>query len=331
VGGMSGGGAASGGAASGVAASGEAAPVGTLILAAAPIGRPQDASAALVAALQAAEVIAAEDTRRLRRLASDLGVRLTGRLVAYYEDVEAERTGGLLDQLETGHEVLLITDAGMPGISDPGYRLVRAAAAAGVAVTVLPGPSAVTAALAVSGLPTDRFCFEGFPPRRAGERARRMTELAAERRTMVFFESPRRLAATLSELAEAFGSDRKAVVCREMTKLHEEIVRGTLGELVEWAGGGVLGEITLVVAGSAGVVRQPGVDPAAEVAAAELSGASRSEAIATTAAKLGLRKREVYDAVVRAKHAHLSLIAPTDKHLSRITAATNLANHIELG
>ncbi len=278
-------------------------PAGTLIVAGAPIGRPQDASAALIAALGAAEVIAAEDTRRLRRLARDLGVQLTGHIASYFDDVEAARVPALIEHLKDGKDVLLITDAGMPAISDPGYRLVTAAAAAGIDVTVLPGPSAVTAALAVSGLPTDRFCFEGFSPRRQGERRRRFAELAAERRTMVFFESPRRLAATLAELAEALGADRSAVVCRELTKTHEEIFRGTLGKLANWAASGVLGEITLVVAGASATARPAATesDVLAEVAAAEQAGRTRNEAIAATAVKLGLRKRDVYDAVIRAK------------------------------
>jgi 16S rRNA (cytidine1402-2'-O)-methyltransferase len=222
---------------------------GTLTLAAVPIGQPGDASPRLVTALANAGVIAAEDTRRVRRLASDLGVRLTGRIVSYYDSVERARVPGLLAVLREGGDVLVVTDGGMPGVSDPGYRLVSAAAAEGITVTVLPGPSAVTAAVAVSGLPSDRFCFEGFPPRRDGDRARRFAELAAEPRTLVFFESPRRIAGTLAELAEAFGPDRRAVVCRELTKTHEEIRRGTLAGLAEWAAGGPLGELTLVVAG----------------------------------------------------------------------------------
>jgi 16S rRNA (cytidine1402-2'-O)-methyltransferase len=222
---------------------------GTLTVAAAPIGQPRDASGRLAAALAGADVIAAEDTRRVRRLAADLGVTLAGRIVSYYDSVERARVPGLLAALRDGSDVLLVTDAGMPGVSDPGYRLVAGAAAEGLPVTVLPGPSAVTAAVAVSGLPSDRFCFEGFPPRRAGERERRFAELAAEPRTLVFFESPRRIAATLAELAAAFGAGRRAVVCRELTKTHEEIRRGTLGELAEWAAAGTLGEITLVVAG----------------------------------------------------------------------------------
>jgi len=277
---------------------------GRLILAGAPIGRPQDASASLVSALRAAEVIAVEDTRRLRRLARELDVHLTGRLVSYYEDVEAERVPGLIDQLTNGRDVLLITDAGMPGISDPGYRLVTAAIGAGIDVTVLPGPSAVTAALAVSGLPTDRFCFEGFPPRKVGERARRFADLATEPRTMVFFESPRRLAATLSELSLAFGPGRRAVVCRELTKTHEEILRGTVDELARWAKADVLGEITLVVAGAPAIVTQASTEEIlADVAAAQEAGSSRSDAITDVAARLGLRKRDVYDVVVN-PHRH---------------------------
>src|SRR5215470_12845810 len=231
---------------------------GTLIVAAVPIGRPGDASPRLASALAEAGVIAAEDTRRVRRLAAALGVRPAGRIVSYYNEVEQGRVAGLLAALESGDDVLLVTDAGTPGVSDPGYRLVSAAAAAGLRVTVLPGPSAVTAALAVSGLPSDRFCFEGFPNRRAGPRARRFAELAAEPRTLVFFEAGRRAGATLAGLAAAFGPGRRAVVCRELSKTHEEIRRGTLGELAEWAAGGLLGEVTLVVAGSPA---RPGARP----------------------------------------------------------------------
>ena len=224
---------------------------GVLTLAAVPIGQAEDASLRLVAELARATVIAAEDTRRVRWLASSLDITLQARIVSYYDAVETRRTPGLLSDLQAGQDVLLVTDAGTPGISDPGYRLVAAAAAAGIRVTALPGPSAVTTALAVSGLPTDRFCFEGFPPRRAGERQRRFAELAQDRRTQVYFESGRRLAATLTELAASHGEDRQAVVCRELTKIHEEILRGPLAELAGWAGSGtVRGEITLVVAGT---------------------------------------------------------------------------------
>src|SRR5215831_9160524 len=233
---------------------------GTLIVASAPIGQPGDASPRLASALAEAAVIAVEDIGRLRRLAGALGVKPAGRFITYSNGVEQARVAGLLAALESGDDVLLVTAAGMPGVSDPGYRLVAAAAAAGLRVTVLPGPSAVTAALAVSGLPSDRFCFEGFPPRRAGERTRRFAALAAEPRTLVLFEAGRRAGGTLTELAAAFGPDRSAVVCRELSKTHEEIRRGTLAELAEWAAGGLLGEVTLVVAGSPG---RPGVRPAA--------------------------------------------------------------------
>jgi 16S rRNA (cytidine1402-2'-O)-methyltransferase len=229
---------------------------GVLTLAAAPIGRPEDASVRLATELAEATLIAAEDTRRVRWLAASLNIELKARVVSYYDAVETRRTPGLLEDLKAGQDILLITDAGTPAISDPGYRLVAAAAEAGLRVTALPGPSAVTTALAVSGLPTDRFCFEGFPPRGKGQRATRFAELAADPRTQVYFESGRRVAVTLAELATSHGEDRRAVVCRELTKTHEEIVRGTLAELAAWAaasGGGsgvVRGEITLVVAGT---------------------------------------------------------------------------------
>src|SRR5215467_16174648 len=280
---------------------------GTLIVAAAPLGQPADASPRLASALAAAGIIAAEDTRRALRLARELGVKISGRLVSYYDAVDQDRVAELLAAMEAGTDVLLIADAGMPGVSDPGYRLVGAAAAAGVPVTVLPGPSAVTAALAVSGLPTDRFCFEGFPPRAAGPRQRRFAELAGEPRTMVFFESRRRAAATLGELAAAFGPDRRAVACRELTKTHEEVARGTLAELAAWAGHGVLGEITLVVAGApAKTAPRPGepgwaasvAEAMAAVSAREAGGMPRKTAIAAVAAESGLPRREVYNAVV---------------------------------
>jgi 16S rRNA (cytidine1402-2'-O)-methyltransferase len=275
---------------------------GTLTVAAVPIGRPGDASPRLAAALATADLVAAEDTRRVRRLAASLGTEITGKVVSYYDAVERSREGGLLAALHGGQDVLLVTDAGMPVISDPGYRLVAAAAQAGIRVTVLPGPSAVTAALAVSGLPSDRFCFEGFPPRKAGERARRLASLAAEPRTLVFYESPRRLAATLGELAAAFGPGRRAVVCRELTKTHEEVIRGTLGGLADWAAPGVLGEVTLVVVGAGPGEPGPGArtpaEAAAEVARREAAGASRRDAVAAVAREWGLRRREVYEAAV---------------------------------
>jgi 16S rRNA (cytidine1402-2'-O)-methyltransferase len=272
---------------------------GTLTIAAAPIGQPADASARLAAALESAGLIAAEDTRRARRLAAALGVRLTGRVVSYYDDVESRRVPDLMAELASGQDILLITDAGMPGVSDPGYRLVAAAAQAGLRVTVLPGPSAVTSALAISGLPSDRFAFEGFPSRKAGERARRFADLAAESRTLVFFESPRRIGATLADLAAAFGPDRRAVVCRELTKTHEEVLRGSLGELAARLAEGVLGEVTLVVAGASQLPEAVAEsDAVAEVLARVRDGASRRDAVAAVAAELGLRRRDLYAAVV---------------------------------
>ncbi len=270
---------------------------GTLTVAAAPIGQPADASGRLAAALASAGLIAAEDTRRLKRLAGALAVRLTARLVSYYDDVEAERTPVLLGELVAGRDVLLITDAGMPGVSDPGYRLISAAVRAGVRVTVLPGPSAVTTALVISGLPSDRFAFEGFPPRKAGDRARRFSALADEQRTLVFYESPRRVGATLAELAAALGADRPAALCRELTKTHEEVLRGTLGELAERTAGGVLGEVTLVVAGSP----PPAADLDAAVAAVGervRAGSSRKDAIAAVARQVGVRRNDLYAAVI---------------------------------
>jgi 16S rRNA (cytidine1402-2'-O)-methyltransferase len=282
------------------AAAGPGGPAGTLTVAAVPIGRPEDASPRLTEALATAGIVAAEDTRRARRLAGSLGVRLAGRVVSYYDAVEAERAAELLSELSAGRDVLLVTDAGTPVISDPGYRLVAAAAAAGIRVSVLPGPSAVTAALAVAGLPSDRFCFEGFPPRRAGQRARRLAELATEHRTLIFFESPRRLAASLAAMAAAFGDDRLAVICRELTKAHEEIRRGTLAELAGWAAAGPLGEITVVVAGApAGRDRVTPGEAAAQVRARVNAGVPSKEAIATVAAEHGLPKRLVYDAVLQ--------------------------------
>ena len=273
---------------------------GVLVLAASPIGQAGDAPPRLAAELEGADVIAAEDTRRFRRLCSDLGISPTGQVISYFEGNESGRTPQLLQRLEEGARVVLITDAGMPSVSDPGYRLVAAAVAADIRVTSVPGPSAVLTALAVSGLPVDRFCFEGFAPRKAGERARRFGALAAEERTMVFFESPHRTAATLEAMSSAFGADRAAAVCRELTKTHEEVRRGPLGELAAWAADGVRGEVTLVVAGAgpAPVSTSP-EDLRDRVAALEAQGRSRKDAIAETARTAGVPKREVYDLVHR--------------------------------
>jgi len=270
-----------------------------LVLAGTPIGRPGDASPRLAEELASADVIAAEDTRRLRRLASDLGVELTARIVSYFEGNEQARTPQLVEALKAGERVVLVTDAGMPSVSDPGYRLVAAAVEAELPLTSVPGPSAVLTALAVSGLPVDRFCFEGFLPRKAGERARRLAELATEPRTMVFFEAPHRTAAALGALGEAFGPDRRAAVCRELTKTYEEVRRGGLAELADWAAEGVRGEVTIVVSGADTTATIP-TDPASlkeAVAALEADGLRRKDAIADVAVRAGLPKREVYQVV----------------------------------
>jgi 16S rRNA (cytidine1402-2'-O)-methyltransferase len=275
---------------------------GRLVLGGAPLGQPGDVGPRLRTAMATADVLAVEDTRRLHRLAADLEVQLSGRVVTFHESVERSRLPGLLAALAEGRTVLLLTDAGMPSVSDPGYTLVRAAIEAGVEVTSVPGPSAVTTALAVSGLPVDRFCFEGFLPRKAGERRSRLAGLADERRTMVFFESPHRLADALTDAAAVMGEGRPAAVCRELTKTHEEVRRGPLAELASWAADGVRGEITLVVGGApaAPVALSPS-ELAAEVAAEEAAGATRKDAIRAVVVRTGLPRRTVYDAVVAAK------------------------------
>lgn len=272
-----------------------------LMIAATPLGNVGDASSRLVDALASSDVIAAEDTRRLHRLARDLGVTLSAEVLSLHDSVEEGRSKRLVERLQRGDSVLLVSDAGMPLVSDPGYRLVRACLDAGIEVSVLPGPSAVLAALAVSGLPVDRFCFEGFLPRKTGERGRRIEELAEERRTMIFFEAPHRLAESMKALAEGLGDDRPAAICRELTKTYEEVRRGTLADLRDGLGE-VRGEITLVVAGATAAMRSG--DPqswAAEVAVRESEGMDRRTAIAAVARDSGVSRRDVYDAVVRAK------------------------------
>jgi 16S rRNA (cytidine1402-2'-O)-methyltransferase len=271
---------------------------GVLVLAGTPIGRVEDAPPRLASELAAADVVAAEDTRRLKRLTSDLGIVVAGRVVSYFEGNEQGRTPQLLEALQAGQRVVLVTDAGMPSVSDPGYRLVAAAVEAGIEVTSVPGPSAVLTALAVSGLPVDRFCFEGFLPRKAGERARRLDGLADEPRTMVFFEAPHRTEVALRAMADAFGADRPAAVCRELTKTHEEVRRDGLGDLAAWAGAGVRGEVTIVVAGASD--EAPPSDPdtlRALVASEEAAGLPRKQAIADVARRSGVPKRVVYDLV----------------------------------
>ncbi|WP_252974573.1 16S rRNA (cytidine(1402)-2'-O)-methyltransferase [Janibacter melonis] len=273
-----------------------------LILAATPIGDPRDAAPRLAEELAGADVVAAEDTRRLRRLCAALDVTPRGRVVSYHEHNEASRTQDLLDAVAKGERVVLVTDAGMPSVSDPGYRVVAACAAADLPVTCVPGPSAVLMALAVSGLPVDRFCFEGFLPRKEGERRRTLSELQTERRTMVFFEAPHRLAATLTTMAEVLGADRPAAVCRELTKTYEEVRRGGLADLAQWAVEGARGEITVVVQGvDPAAVAATIEDGAARVAELVAQGVRRKEAAAQVASETGLSKKALYDSTLGAR------------------------------
>lgn len=281
---------------------------GRLLLGATPLGQPADASKRLLDALATADVVAAEDTRRVRTLATSLGVTIRGRVLSLFDQNEAARAPALIEAIAGGSVVLVVSDAGMPLVNDPGYRLVTAAVLAGLPVSCLPGPSAVTTALAVSGLPSDRFCFEGFPPRRQTARRAWLAGLAAEPRTAVFFESPRRLAECLRDAADALGGQRRAAVCRELTKVHEEIRRGTLAELADWAEAGVLGEITVVLAGASGE-REVDLDSlVAEVESLAAEGMRVKDACAAVIEahpphrRQGApSKRELYDAVLRSR------------------------------
>ena len=275
---------------------------GELVLAGTPIGNPADASPALLAALAAADVIAAEDTRRFRGLLDRIGADTSARIVSYFDGNEAARAAGLVEALRDGATVVVVSDAGMPTVSDPGYRLVSAAIAAGVRVRVVPGPSAVLVALALSGLPTDRFCFEGFLPRKGGERRRRLADLATEPRTMVFFEAPHRLDDFLADARAAFGDDRPASISRELTKTYEETRRGSLAELAAWAAGGVRGEITVVVAGA--VPAALSVAEAVPLVAERVSGGEPfSAAVAAVAAESGVPRKQLYAAALDARKA----------------------------
>ena len=273
---------------------------GVVVIAATPIGDVADASPRLVAELSNADVIAAEDTRRLRRLLERLGVETRARIVSYFDGNEARRTDDLVRVLQEGARVVLVSDAGTPSVSDPGYRLVAAAVAQGFRVTAVPGPSAVLAALAVSGLPVDRFCFEGFLPRKASERMRRLRELASEPRTMVFFEAPHRAAVTLSAMAQAFGADRPGAVCRELTKTYEEIRRGPLQELADWATSEVRGEVTFVIGGAT----EPAVDlesAAKEAINLAAGGMTLKAAVAQAAQQHGVAKNALYELALKTK------------------------------
>lgn len=274
----------------------------TLVLAATPLGNPLDASARLKKAIESAEIIAAEDSRRFHRLASDLEVTFTARIISFFEGNEKERTAEILSLLREGKEVLVVTDAGMPTISDPGFRLMRDAITENLPTVVIPGPSAPTMAIALSGLPTDRFTFEGFAPRAQGARNTFYEKLRFEERTMVIFEAPHRLHESLVEAAEVLGGTRRAAICREMTKTYEETIRGSLAELITWSDSReVLGEITLVIAGvEEGSQSKSADDAVARVREYEQAGMDRKAAIATVAEELSLPKKIVYAAVVDA-------------------------------
>lgn len=274
---------------------------GQIVLAATPIGNLGDASPRLVELMTSADIVAAEDTRRFHHLAQALGLKVPGRVVSYHEHNEDVKTAELLAEVRAGKTLLMVSDAGMPAVSDPGFRLVEAAVAEGLVVTAVPGPSAVLTALALSGLPTDRFTFEGFLPRKPGERASRLAELEKERRTMVFFEAPHRLAPMLRALADAFGQDRRAAVARELTKLHEEVRRGSLLELLEWSEGQVRGEIAVVVGGAAEDAPARAEDHVASVQELERGGLRLKDAVAAIAERERLPKRELYAAVLDAR------------------------------
>jgi len=274
----------------------------TLILAATPLGNPGDASPRLKSAIEGASIIAAEDSRRFHRLCADIEVTFTARVLSFFEGNEIDRTCELISELKSGATVLVVSDAGMPTISDPGFRLMRDAIAEGIEVSVIPGPSAVTMSVALSGLPTDRFSFEGFPPRTAGARIATFEKLRFEERTMVFFEAPHRLADSLVDAVTVFGADRLGAICREMTKRYEETIRGNLGELSAWASTNeILGEITLVIAGAAtDSASLTAADMVGRVREFEAAGMDRKSAIATVAEEFGIAKRLVYAAVVDA-------------------------------
>ena len=282
---------------------------GRLVVCATPIGNLGDASPRLARALAEADVVACEDTRQTRKLLSHLGVR--ARLVSYYEANEPDRAARLAERIAAGERVALVSDAGMPVVSDPGHDLIGACLARGLAVEVVPGPSAVLAALVVSGLPADRFCFEGFLPRKASARARKLAELAGERRTMVLFEAPHRVLATLDAMIGSFGAERPCAVARELTKVHEQVLRGTLAEVRQrLADQGQRGELTLVVGGAPEDSGQAGplaggaaADLVAEVAGLVEAGASTRDAVSEVASASGHPRRALYQAVLEARSA----------------------------
>ena len=274
-----------------------------LILAAIPLGNPGDASARLKESIESVEFVAAEDSRRFTRLCQDLGIRHQAKVISFFEGNEIERLDGLIEILESGKDLLVVTDAGMPGISDPGYRLAREAVERNIQIQVLPGPSAVTTALLLSGLPSATFCFDGFPPRTPGARLAWFSERAEEERTVIIFEAPHRLIESLGDMKSALGGDRKVAVCREMTKTYEEVARGTISEIIEWANSKeILGEITVVIEGYNPDLREYSDEEiVAKVLAREFAGELRKEAIVAVAKEIGVAKRIVFDVMVQQK------------------------------
>ena len=268
-----------------------------------PIGDPRDASVHLIQSIENVQYVAAEDSRKFARLCQDLNIKHNAKVISFFEGNESERIDELTAILKSQQDILVATDAGAPGISDPGYRLIRAALAENIHIKVLPGPSAVTTALLLSGLPTDRFCFEGFPPRTKGARSKWFKDLSQEERTIIFFEAPHRIVESLTDVAEAFGEDRIGAICREMSKQYEEVVRGSIAELITWASSKeILGEITVVVEGFDPGSREFSVDQLIKlVLAQEESGEGRKEAIALVAKENGVSKRVVFDAMVAYK------------------------------
>ncbi|CAB4331857.1 MAG: 16S rRNA (cytidine(1402)-2'-O)-methyltransferase [Actinobacteria bacterium] len=274
-----------------------------LILAGLPIGDVSDASAHLISAIEKADYIAAEDSRKFARLCQDLNIQHHAKVISFFEGNEIERIDELTKLLKSNKDILVATDAGMPGISDPGYRLVRAAIENNVQIKVLPGPSAVTTALLLSGLPTDRFCFEGFPPRTSAARLKWFTELAEEQRTIILFEAPHRITESLIDASNAFGGTRMAALCREMSKQYEEVIRGSLMQLVEWSESKeILGEITLVISGfDPGSREVDSMQLINDVLKQEAAGLTRKEAIAEVAKQYEISKRIVFDVMVAHK------------------------------
>ena len=274
-----------------------------LILACLPIGDVRDASAHLIESIQNATCVAAEDSRKFARLCQELNIKHHAKVITFFEGNESEKIDELTSLLKSQKDVLVVTDAGAPGVSDPGYRLIRAAVESDVKIKVLPGPSAVVTALLLSGLPTDRFCFEGFPPRTQGARSKWFNDLAQEERTIIFFEAPHRIVESLKDAGDAFGLDRIGAVCREMSKHYEEVVRGELSQLIEWAESkDILGEITIVISGfDPGTREFDSAQLVQMVLNQESAGEGRKEAIAQVAKETGISKRVVFDAMVAYK------------------------------